>query len=220
MRIRRWIGWGLLAVIVLGIAGTGYGFWRAGYRAYIIHTGSMSPTLVPGDLIIDRPPSDGYHPGDIITFRHSAGPDLVTHRMVDFTNGSIHTKGDANRTADVWDIPPSYVEGVVDFRLPGFGYAVVFLRQPTGFASIVVALVGLILLWRLFFPEEEQPAGPASDADVLVGGTDPEPVDQRSSDTVTESDFEPSQDQATAPAEPSDLADELLGTSALEPSSA
>ncbi len=100
---------------------------------------------------------------------HLLGPtaDLVTHRITQITADGIHTKGDANRTADVWTIPRSYVEGVVSWRLPGVGFAVVFLQQPLGIASIVIAFIGLILLWQLFFPATptvERPAGELADA--------------------------------------------------------
>ena len=38
-----------------------------------------------------------------------AAPDVVTHRVVEVTAGGIiHTKGDANATADVWDIRPTW----------------------------------------------------------------------------------------------------------------
>ena len=88
------------------VVAVGFGFWHSGYRAYVIHTGSMESTLMPGDLIIDRPVTGELQPGEIITFRHSAGPDLVTHRITDITAAGIHTKGDANRSADVWLINP------------------------------------------------------------------------------------------------------------------
>jgi signal peptidase len=154
MRIRRRIVWGLLVLALLSIPGTAAGFYAAGYRAYVIHTGSMSPQLVPGDLIIDRPAGGQYGVGDVITFRHPNTSDRVTHRIAQIASAGIHTKGDANRTVDASTIPLDDVEGVVDWRLPGFGYALVFLQQPTGLASIVVGLIGLILLWQLFFPAE------------------------------------------------------------------
>ncbi len=152
MSVSRRVTWGVLSLVFISALAVGFGFWRAGYRAYVIHTGSMESTLVPGDLIIDRPATDGYGAGQIITFRHSAGPDLVTHRITDITATGIHTKGDANRSADVWEIPPASVQGSVRWQLPGFGYAVTFLKQPTGFAAVVCALIGLMLLWGLFFP--------------------------------------------------------------------
>ena len=161
MRFRRRVGWSLLALMFASVVAVGFGFWHSGYRAYVIHTGSMESTLMPGDLIIDRPVTGELQPGEIITFRHSAGPDLVTHRITDITAAGIHTKGDANRSADVWDIPPAFVQGSVHWQLPGFGYAVTFLKQPTGLAAIIAALVGLILLWGLFFPPTPTEATPS-----------------------------------------------------------
>ncbi|GGB44320.1 hypothetical protein GCM10011492_39250 [Flexivirga endophytica] len=156
MHLRRHFAWAFVAVLLLGLVGVGVTGWRQGYRAYVIHTGSMKPTLVPGDLIIDRPASpDRLQTGDIITFRHSAGPDLVTHRITRVADAGIHTKGDANRTADVWTIAPQMVQGVEQTRLPGLGYLAVYLKQPTGLASLATVLIALFLLWRLFFPPEE-----------------------------------------------------------------
>ena len=91
-------GHALLALAVIGTAAARY---AQGYRAYVVHTGSMSPTYRPGSLVIDRPTNGHYHRGEVITFRHSEGnDDLVTHRVVAVTPKGIHTKGDANRTAD------------------------------------------------------------------------------------------------------------------------
>ncbi len=116
--------------------------------------GSMSPTYKPGALVIDAPAHGSYHPGEVITFRHSAlTTDVVTHRITDVTNtGLIHTKGDANRTPDVWDIRPAQVRGTVIAGLPFAGFVVVYLQQPAGIGSVVTALLGLILLWGLCFP--------------------------------------------------------------------
>lgn len=153
----RRVAWSVAALVVVVVIAVGFGFWRAGYRAYDIHTGSMAPALVPGDLVVDRPAADGLHPGEIITFQHSAGPDLVTHRITSITGGVIRTKGDANRTADVWDIAPDMVHGSVLWRLPKMGYVAVYVQQPLGLVSIFTVSAGLILLWQLFFPST--PAG-------------------------------------------------------------
>ncbi len=169
MGVRRRVVLGLLPLVFASLVAVGFGFWHAGYRAYVIHTGSMESTLMPGDLIIDRPASHDLRPGEIITFRHSAGPDLVTHRITDITPDGIHTKGDANATADVWTIPPSFVQGSVRWQLPGLGYAVTFLKQPTGFVSVVAAVIGVILLWDLFFlPTPAAETEPAADSDAPV----------------------------------------------------
>ncbi len=173
MSTRRRLGSAIAAIIFVGLLAVGFGFWHNGYRAYVIHTGSMAPAADAGDLIIDRPASGPYHTGQIITFRHSAAPDLVTHRIVDITAGLIHTKGDANPTPDAWNIPAKLVQGTVQWKLPRFGYLVVFVQQPAGFASLFTVTIGLILLWRLFFsPPDRTGAGakaPTRSDDQMAG---------------------------------------------------
>ena len=131
---------------------------------YVVHTGSMVPRYVPGDLIIDRPASGHYRVGEVITFRHSdLTPDVVTHRIVGFTpQGLIRTKGDANRTPDAWEIRPAQVRGTAPVRVPGFGYLAVYLRQPAGVASLATVVFALVLLWRMFFPVETPQTPPRS----------------------------------------------------------
>ncbi len=149
----------LAATLLCAIAIAGVLAWQGGYRLYVVHTGSMTPTLQVGDAVLDGPPKAAYHPGEIITFRHSdLTTDLVTHSVIDVKGGKIHTKGDANRTADVWDIRPNQVQGVVIRRFPRLGYLLIFLRQPWGIASLVLGMLALVLLWRLIFPSKENEA--------------------------------------------------------------
>ena len=141
----------LLAVVVLAA------FWHSGWRAYIIHTGSMTPVFEPGDLVLDRPARQGYAVGDVVTFR--IGPDeRVTHRVTHVTDIGIRTKGDANRVADAWEIPARHVDGVVARHAPRLGYLVFFLQQPLGVTGVMSSGLSLVLLWGLFFPAA--PSGP------------------------------------------------------------
>ena len=55
MRLLRWA----LLACVLAVVVTGAGYWHAGYRVYIVHTGSMMPTYDPGDIVIDKPAAVG-----------------------------------------------------------------------------------------------------------------------------------------------------------------
>lgn len=148
------------SLLVLGLAGTGLALWLQGYRVYVVHTGSMEPTYRPGDVVIDKPPTGNYHRGDVITFLHSEyTDDVVTHRVVGVTpQGLIHTKGDANRTRDAWDIRPDRVRGTVWFTVPALGYLVVYLRNPAGIASLATGLLAIALLWGIFFPAADDPA--------------------------------------------------------------
>jgi signal peptidase len=158
VRVARRVSLALIALTVIGVVSAGFWVLHGRYHAYIVHTGSMSPNYKPGSLIIDGAPKGGYHPGEVITFRHSAlTTDVVTHRITDITKaGLIHTKGDANATADVWDIRPDQVKGSLVAGIPYAGYVIVYLQQPAGIASVVTAILALMLLWGLCFPSQEQ----------------------------------------------------------------
>jgi signal peptidase I len=116
----------------------------------------MMPTLNPGDVVVDRP-VQAPRPGQIVTFRHSAlTSDVVTHRITSVRHGVVHTKGDANRTADVWDIRPNQLRGTMATRIPHLGYLLVFLKQPAGVGSVMALALTAMLLWGLFFPSDGQ----------------------------------------------------------------
>lgn len=161
MRVVHKFALALVTIFFCAMALAGIQAWQSGYRLYIVQTGSMTPALMAGDVVLDGPAKGPYLAGQIITFRHSdRTTDLVTHRVTELKNGKIHTKGDANRTADVWDIRPNQVQGVVAERLPRLGYLFVFLRQPSGIASLVTGGLALMLLWEILIPpalKEEQP---------------------------------------------------------------
>jgi signal peptidase len=151
----------LLVTSIMGaVLVTGLWLWHDGFRAYVVHTGSMQPNYKSGSLVIDRPVDRLIRAGDVITFRHSdVTKDVVTHRVTEITSGGlIHTKGDGNGTADVWDIRPDQVRGHVIAGLPYAGYVVVFLQQPAGIAAVMLVVLAMLLLWGLFF-------GPAVEAD-------------------------------------------------------
>lgn len=157
----------LLVVSIMGAAlATGLWLWHDGYRAYVVHTGSMQPNYKSGSLVIDKPASGHYLAGEVITFRHSElTTDVVTHRITDITpTGIIHTKGDGNGTADVWDIRPDQVRGEVVDGIPYAGYVVVFLQQPAGIAAVMTAVLAMLLLWGLFFTPEAVSVESASSA--------------------------------------------------------
>jgi signal peptidase len=166
VRVARRVTLLVAALMLAGVTATGVWLWQGGYRAYVVHTGSMTPTYKPGSLVIDGPAKGNYHPGEVITFRHSASTtDVVTHRITGISrDGLIHTKGDGNRTPDVWSIRPDQVRGAVVFGVPVAGYAAVYLQQPAGIASVVTITIALILLWGLFFPSVGRDVASSEDA--------------------------------------------------------
>ncbi len=68
-----------------------------------VETGSMQPTLAPGDGFVAVPPalSGDLGPGDVVTFRsRTDGGRLTTHRIVERTPDGFVTRGDANPFTD------------------------------------------------------------------------------------------------------------------------
>ncbi len=69
-----------------------------GYSFFIVKTGSMEPSINMGELIIVKEKSN-YNRGDIITYYD--GNIFVTHRIVEISDNSYFTKGDANNERDI-----------------------------------------------------------------------------------------------------------------------
>jgi len=157
MRVTRRIALAALGCWLLALLAAGAVLNHLGYRAYVVHTGSMAPTYKPGDLVIDRPARGTPKPGQVITFRHSADtPDVVTHRVFAITaNGLIRTKGDANLKPDAWQIAPHMIQGSVIKGIPRAGFMLVFLKQPTGIGALGTSVLSLAFLWSLFFGPPE-----------------------------------------------------------------
>lgn len=129
----------VLAVVAAFASLGGCAAWFFGtYRAYVVHTGSMEPSLIPGDLVIDRRDPEFVETGDVITFYpSSAAVEVVTHRIVAVSgDGTITTRGDANDSDDPIPIRSELVQGRVVGRVPLAGYAVVYLQHPTGLLSL------------------------------------------------------------------------------------
>jgi signal peptidase I len=149
MTIRRIVT--LLAVAALVAAGGGFAYaWSQGVRFYAVESGSMSPYLRQGDLVIDvaTATTTTFRVGDVITFHPTPGY-TTTHRIVGIDAAGITTKGDANPTADVGQIPPSSVVGRVAAIIPFGGYVAIFLRQPAAVIALLLLIVTLYVAWEL-----------------------------------------------------------------------
>lgn len=152
-RVRRALIATILAAVAI-VAGAAGAAWAHGYRMYAVQTGSMAPSINPGDLVVDRPASGHYRVGQVVTFRPGRSNAVVTHRVVELGAQGLRTKGDANETADAGTRAVPEVVGEVAHVVPNGGYAVVYLQQPTGAASVVAGLTMLYFAWTLFFPPD------------------------------------------------------------------
>lgn len=123
----RVLGKPIVWLLVLGAAVVaGYLLFIApNYKLYLIHTGSMRPTLPIGSAVVVH--KGPVRVGQVITFRPFDGSTVVTHRLVGINaNGTLITKGDANKTTDVDVVTranvvghvvaaPQYVGGWINF---------------------------------------------------------------------------------------------------------
>ncbi|HAW11647.1 MAG TPA: signal peptidase I [Chloroflexi bacterium] len=132
-----------------------------GHPIFNVASGSMTPAIHAGDLIVDNPVTPNQatdlHAGQIISFRESSSGTsslIVTHRVVAVLPGSAgapvlyRTKGDANNAPDLGTVAPSQVLGVYAARVPFAAYVLSTLHQPLTF-------VVLIMIPVLYLAEEE-----------------------------------------------------------------
>lgn len=135
--------------LVLLLSGGALALFQAGdlpYRLYVVHTGSMSPGIPPESAVVVR--EGQYRVGDVVSFTEHGS--VVTHRLIAIEpDGTIETKGDANRSADPWHVPVTNIIGRVVAAPRRLGYLLMYMRTPAGGASLVVALLCLWQIWTL-----------------------------------------------------------------------
>lgn len=147
--------WLLVAILV-----TVVGFLMAGYRPAIVLSGSMRPTIQPGDVTVYHSiaPKD-LKVGDIVMY-HGTSADQstitnVTHRLIGFkatesgemTDTYVEgvtkyfvTKGDANQSAD-GPHTLNQLSGKVEFWIPWIGIPLNWIRN-----NLLVVMFGAISL--------------------------------------------------------------------------
>ena len=130
----------------------------AGYKLYIVLSGSMEPALHTGSMALVQPiNTNNLIINDIITFKVTDGSDqLVTHRIVTVIPGalvSFATKGDANDANDPQPVLATAVVGKVSKTIPYVGYTMNFARSKVGLLVLVIlpgALIAVLEMWKLF----------------------------------------------------------------------
>lgn len=132
------------------------------YKVFVVHTGSMTPTIPSKSAVVVE--EGEYHVGDVISFREHGV--VVTHRLMAIhPNGTITTKGDANRTADPWHVRTSDIIGGVVAAPRLVGFYLTYVKNPIGIVSIVLGLICLWLivdLWSMAGKLDKNPAHKAA----------------------------------------------------------
>lgn len=115
-----------------------------GYRAFVVLSGSMEPTLKVGSLVITKQihPSE-LHPFDVITFIRPGGQrEFITHRILSVSIKdkipAFKTFGDNNETIDSWTVIGGSVVGKVKFSVPYLGYIMSFTKGRLGIVLLII----------------------------------------------------------------------------------
>jgi signal peptidase I len=115
----------------------------------VVQSGSMEPAIKMGGIVMVKPVED-YKIGDVVSFGEiTRTKSPTTHRIYDIkvVEGEVSyiTKGDANNTPDMREIPKREIIGKVLFFVPYLGFAVEFAKKPIGFALIILIPAAIII---------------------------------------------------------------------------
>ena len=147
----------VLSVVLVFIAvGVAYvAFPQFGNKALIVRSGSMTPTIGVGSIVVARPVDNAvYKKGDIIAFRSEKNSKtIITHRVTDVEMGpggiSYKTKGDANEEVDGWSVSEKNVLGKVGLTIPYAGRVLTFAKSDIGFPTLIILPAIIVIVIEL-----------------------------------------------------------------------
>ncbi len=154
-RVARWtvpvLGW-MVTLGFVGALAAGVLVPRvAGATPYVILTGSMSPGMPPGTLVVVRPvPAERITVGQVVTYQLVSGePEVVTHRVVAISSDRegkpvFRTRGDANAVADRTWVLPAQIRGERWYAVPWLGHLGAVLDPARRQLVSVVVAFGLL----------------------------------------------------------------------------
>lgn len=143
-----------------------------GHPVLTVLSGSMTPAIRTGDLIVDDPVTAAQarhlRVGQVISVRDAPGSAvIITHRIVGVrhAHGSVSyvTKGDANNAPDATPRPAADVIGVFRSAIPDGGYVLAALHRPLVLGLLLTSAALWFLagpLWRLARRMDEPGGGP------------------------------------------------------------
>lgn len=124
----------------------------AGYRSFTVRSGSMTPAIETGDVVVIEPISPlSARVGDIVTFEDPEGTGkLFSHRVQSVrrrgTSVAFVTRGDANTSTERWQVPADGSIGKVAYRIPRIGWALAWIDAGPVRLGLI-AIPALLLLW-------------------------------------------------------------------------
>jgi signal peptidase len=140
----------LTYLIVVPLAALFVASWLAGWRLQVVESGSMTPGIPVGSLVVAAPidPAE-IEVGNVVVFDDPEADRQVTHRVVTVLDqeGGLYfeTKGDANRRPDRAPVPAGNVRGVMRWHIPLLGRGLHSLAWPRGFIVLVAVPLTALL---------------------------------------------------------------------------
>lgn len=120
-----------------------------GYKAYIITSKSMEPSINFGDVVIVKKCKENkINVGDIITFKNNN--EIITHRILSIqeneeTEELYVTKGDNNNTEDIEKVSFSNIIGKSVLTIPYLGKVIMMIDN-----KLIILVIVLIILILVF----------------------------------------------------------------------
>jgi signal peptidase I len=166
-----------------------------GGASMTVLTGSMSPTIPAGSVVVVKPvdPAE-VRPGDVITYQPRPGSAFVTHRVVRINDDdgrlSFVTKGDANDAEDPQPVPAAGVAGRVWLHVPHVGLISEKVRSPVGMTTLVAipGLLYLVVHVRELLGERRARRGPVPEDEVRALPSAPVSTDQGGEPVISTAD--------------------------------
>lgn len=123
------------AALVLGAGLTAWSLLPTllGWESAVVMSGSMSPSLMPGDVAVARPIDPARSlPGQVLLVDDPDHPgSLRLHRLLAVEESGLRLQGDANAAADTSLVSPAAVHGVGVLRIPAVGLPVVWAHEES-----------------------------------------------------------------------------------------
>jgi signal peptidase I len=153
---------GVVAAVLAAAGGLVYlGTWPP---LATVMSGSMSPTIATGDVVVLRQLARAPRLGDIVAVtvpdaaraRYGYPPEVI-HRVVRIgPTGNITTKGDARPRRDPFSVRRSAIRGEVVATIPAGGRVLAFLTSTLGLIWLAGGALVLLVLPRLDRRREAQ----------------------------------------------------------------
>ena len=123
-----------------------------GYSLFEVATGSMSPTIEVGDVVITKLTKE-VNENDIIVYMD--GKNIITHRLIEKNGNKIITRGDANNSEDK-PIEEKMIIGEVVKIIPQLGTWQQILSSPEVLVLIVILILILSVIYAYTSKSEEK----------------------------------------------------------------